>query len=36
MKMIFDFVLGEKIKELRFSNNLGLREFALIAEIEHH
>ncbi|MEZ2337299.1 helix-turn-helix domain-containing protein [Mucilaginibacter sp. RCC_168] len=28
--------LGEKIEELRSSKNLGVREFALIAEIEHH
>lgn len=28
--------LGAKIEELRSSKNFGVREFALIAEIEHH
>lgn len=28
--------LGKKIEEIRISKDLGVREFALIADIEHH
>lgn len=28
--------LGKKIESLRVAKNLGVREFALIADIEHH
>lgn len=32
----FKEALGEKIEKLRTQKHLGVREFALIADIEHH
>ncbi|QJD95979.1 helix-turn-helix transcriptional regulator [Mucilaginibacter robiniae] len=32
----FKISLGKKINALRLARSLGVREFALIAEIEHH
>ena len=33
---IFKEVLGKKIEKLRTQKGFGVREFALIADIEHH
>ncbi|WP_439698173.1 helix-turn-helix domain-containing protein [Mucilaginibacter sp. AW1-7] len=35
-KDLFNSSLGEKIKSIRKGHNFGVRELALIAEIEHH